>query len=181
MCKAHSATQKSNAKLSRLFAFGALVLAALLLIWVLQLPWSPLSAQKRCAAHLRTLGLALAIYHGDYDEFPPPDKWCDLLIEGGYATEDDFRCPANREHRCCYAINPNVSARANVARCVLLFETEGGWNQSGGPDLLTAANHDGKGSNILFCGRDVEFVPVEQFPNLLWHAPDAGSTRPTPE
>ncbi|MFH1369948.1 MAG: H-X9-DG-CTERM domain-containing protein [Planctomycetota bacterium] len=41
---------------------------------------------------------------------------------------------------------------------MLLFETEDGWNQSGGLELLTNENHHGEGSNILFCDGHVEFV-----------------------
>jgi prepilin-type processing-associated H-X9-DG protein len=42
------------------------------------------------------------------------------------------------------------------------------WNQFGGPEILTASHHRGKGANILFADGHVEFVPVEKFPTLRW-------------
>jgi hypothetical protein len=32
---------------------------------------------------------------------------------------------------------------------VLLFETKGGWNQYGGPELLSTKNHKGDGCHVL--------------------------------
>jgi prepilin-type processing-associated H-X9-DG protein len=50
---------------------------------------------------------------------------------------------------------------------VLLFETNGGWNKFGGPEILTTENHYGKGSNILFNDGHVRFVSHE-FDKLKW-------------
>jgi len=53
---------------------------------------------------------------------------------------------------------------------VLLFETKGGWNQFGGPEILTTENHKGKGCNILFNDGSVEFVKPERLGELKWEA-----------
>jgi len=53
--------------------------------------------------------------------------------------------------------NPNANAVARP-RMVAVFETEGGWNQFGGPELLAPENHGGEGCNILFSDLHVEFV-----------------------
>jgi len=68
---------------------------------------------------------------------------------------------------CHYAINPNVSPYSH-SRLVLLFETEGGWNQFGGPEILTFENHKGKGCNILFNDGHVDFVKPKQLGELKW-------------
>lgn len=162
------------------FATAGAVMGVLFLVfWILQFPRFTFTTQKRCAANLRALGATMLIYASDYDEkYPTADKWCDLLVE--YinvrehrkpirVTEKDFKCPGNKKERCSYAINPNVSPSSNP-RLVLLFETEGGWNQFGGPELLTADNHDGKGCNISFCDLHVEFVKKEKFGELKWKA-----------
>ena len=51
---------------------------------------------------------------------------------------------------------------------VLLFETNGGWNQYGGPELLTTENHKGKGCNVLLNFGNVEFVKPTEFEKLNW-------------
>jgi len=66
-----------------------------------------------------------------------------------------------------YAINPN--AEPNSPRdMVLLFETKGGWNQFGGPELVSFDNHRGEGCNILFNNGDINFVTPDEVGKLKW-------------
>jgi prepilin-type processing-associated H-X9-DG protein len=51
---------------------------------------------------------------------------------------------------------------------VLLFESTAGWNQVGGPELLTTRHHEGKGCNVLFVDYHAEFVKGEEIPRLKW-------------
>ena len=51
---------------------------------------------------------------------------------------------------------------------VLLFETEDGWNQFGGPELLTFENHGSKGCNVLFNDGHKEFIKPSQVSKLKW-------------
>jgi prepilin-type processing-associated H-X9-DG protein len=51
---------------------------------------------------------------------------------------------------------------------VLLFDTHPGWNQSGGPELLTTDNHKGDGCNVLFVDGHVDFVKTEDLNKLRW-------------
>jgi hypothetical protein len=51
---------------------------------------------------------------------------------------------------------------------VLLFEAEGGWNQFGGPEILTTKNHKGKGCHVLFNNGSVKFVEPQEFEKLKW-------------
>ncbi len=115
----------------------------------------------------------MLIYAGDYDEqLPTADKWCDLLIELGYISKDKkviekwFKCPANKNGRSHYAIN--VSLSLSHLRQVVLFETKAGWNQVGGPELLTTDNHNGKGCNVLFADGRVEFISANEISKLKW-------------
>jgi len=156
---------------------GAVMGVVFLVFWILQFPRFNFSTQNRCAANLRALGVTMLLYVSDYDEkYPTADKWCDLLIEYTNkehikkyirVTERNFKCPANRKKRCSYAINPNVSLSSSP-RLVLLFETEGGWNQFGGSEILTFENHREKGCNILFNDITVRFVKKEQLGELEW-------------
>jgi hypothetical protein len=127
-----------------------------------------------CGTNLSRLGKAMLIYSCGDGPYPTADKWCDILIEDMDVTEKDFRCPANRKERCSYAINPNVSPHSNP-RLVLLFETKGGWNKFGGPELLTTENHKGEGCNILFNDLHVEFVKPERLGELKWKGEEENS------
>ncbi len=42
------------------------------------------------------------------------------------------------------------------------------WNQFGGPEILTTENHGGKGCNIVFKDRRVDFVPTQRLGTLKW-------------
>jgi len=122
----------------------------------------------RCAENLTSLGKTMIIYACDYDDkYPTADKWCDLLIEYTDVTEKQFRCPANRKEGCSYAMNPNAKLTSSPDM-VVLFETKGGWNQFGGPEILTLDNHEGQGCNVLFNDLHVRFVKKEQLGELKW-------------
>jgi prepilin-type processing-associated H-X9-DG protein len=124
-----------------------------------------------CAANLRALGRAMQFYANDYEDYyPTPDSWCDLLLqyERADVTEELFVCPSGGEGRSHYAINPNADSIASRPDMVLVFETTGGWNQFGGPELLAPENHQGDGCNILFIDAHVEFVETKRFGELRW-------------
>lgn len=133
-----------------------------------------------CQVHLRQLKLPLDMYMDDNDgRYPTAENWCDLLKV--YHVEDDLVCPAKRRtgERCSYAINPNCEPNSPTD-VVLLFETKGGWNQHGGPEMLSIENHPEyrdwfwgykiPGCNIMFNDGHVEFVPKKRFAQLKWKA-----------
>jgi len=161
-------------KTGRFAIVGIVIGAVFFVFWVFQSPRSTFTAQKRCAANLRALGKWMILYAGDYDEqYPRTEKWCDLLTEYMKTTADNrviekcFICPANKKGRCHYAMNPNLSPRSQPG-LVLLFETKDGWNQIGGPEILTTENHHGKGCNVLFNDSHVEFVGADKISELRW-------------
>ncbi len=129
---------------------------------------------QSCAANLRVLGLTIFLYADENDGmYPISDKWCDLLIKYANVTESEFRCPNvdARGGRSNYALNENIAGKkvADVPRgVVLLFETKQGWNQCGGPELVTTENHGGQGCNVLFNDGHVELVRPEHISKLRW-------------
>jgi len=130
-----------------------------------------LAFRMTCATNLSGLGKAMLIYANDYDDmFPTPSEWCDLLIEYTEVTTKSFLCKGAPEGPCNYAMNENVAKLGISAPpdMVLLFETEPGWNQVGGPEMLTTDNHQGEGCNVLFVDGHVEFVKANQLHKLRW-------------
>ena len=125
-----------------------------------------------CSTNMAGLGKAMILYSNDFDEkFPTNSKWCDLLIEHAHVAPIAFRCKGATEGPCNYAINKNIEkldAHSAPPDMVLLFETHPGWNQSGGPEILTTENHLGEGCNVLFIDGYVEFVKTERLNKLRW-------------
>jgi prepilin-type processing-associated H-X9-DG protein len=120
-----------------------------------------------CMSHLKMLGVSLVLYANEHSgQYPAAERWCDLLADG-YVKAETFRCPTTKTESCDYALNPH--AEPNDARdVVLLLESQPGWNQRGGSELLTTENHDGKGCNVLFVDGHVEFVKAEKLAGLKW-------------
>lgn len=127
-----------------------------------------------CATNLSGLGKAVMVYIDDHnDTYPPAESWCDALIKECDVDPKQLLCPGTnaKDGLSCYAININVAGK-NISQVppdtVLLFETTAGVNPAGGPELLSADNHQGDGCNILFVDGHVKFVLTKDFPTLRW-------------
>lgn len=128
-----------------------------------------------CGTNIAGLAKVLTVYAGENDgNFPTAEKWCDLLIELDYTTKKQFVCPEVGKGRCHYATNPNADANS-PGDMVLVFETKDGWNQFGGPEILTTDNHEGEGCNVAFVDTHVDFVKAEQLADLMWKVEDQNS------
>lgn len=124
-----------------------------------------------CGTNLKGLSTAMMVYGNDYDdEAPTADKWCDLLIQEVDMSPESFKCPAAPEGKSNYAFNKNFHkvGGPESARTVAIFESHPGWNQVGGPELLTTEYHNGKGCNVGFGDGHVEFVPSDRLDDLYW-------------
>ena len=124
-----------------------------------------------CSTNMKGLSLAIHVYANDYDDkFPTGDKWCDLLMEEADVGPQSFKCPGVYEGDCHYAMNENVfkEGAKDEYDLVLLFETEGGWNQVGGRELLSLENHVGQGCKVAFVDGHIEFVRTEDIDDLKW-------------
>jgi len=164
--------------------------------------------RAECAANLVNIGLDLSYYHSTFMKkwsntsfdvvrsYPDPNYWNDLLLayyvktKTAYPyqvnTEDDvtmqgipagFMCNNNGEGLCNYAMNPNCTPES-PKNVVLLFEADSGWNQHGGPELMTFDHHQPRGCNVLFNDGTVRFITPEKAGVLNWGV-DATSLAPT--
>ena len=130
-----------------------------------------LAQETVCATNMSELGNAAFIYANDNNNtLPTPSKWCDLLIENTDVSEELFHCSGASEGLCNYAINKNIEniGADTPPDIVLLFETSPGWNQSGGPEILTTDNHKGEGCNVMYTDGRVEFVRKKDIHKLKW-------------
>ncbi len=122
----------------------------------------------KCMANLKSLGDAMNRYAEEHGMYPPPKSWCDLLA-GRYVSEETLRCPAGKDNRCDYAMNPDADP-CSPHDTVLLFESRPGWNQFGGSELRTFRYH--KGFNVLFVNGVVRFVTPDEAGGLKWRDDD---------
>ena len=123
------------------------------------------------ATNLKLLGVNLRFYADEHGgAYPPPEKWCDVLVEwsGGHLREA-LRYPRGEREGCPYAMNPHA-AGCGAPDVVLLFESRPGWNQAGGPELLTTENHAGRGCWVVFADGHGDFVAAADIPGLKWQA-----------
>jgi prepilin-type processing-associated H-X9-DG protein len=164
------------------------VIALLMAILMPALAQARFAAQQVvCMSNLKQLGVSTTMYaENNKGQYPTADKWCDLLEPYYKDNNKVLICPAtknkklgcaidpNAKNQCSYAINPNAKRDCRFpATTILLFESNPGWDQSGGPELLTTQNHGDKGCNVLFCDGHVEFVRAENINNLRWTAEPA--------
>lgn len=140
----------------------------------------PFDVRMQCGANLKDLWYRLRLYHrirhlqldGTAGErvsnYPTSITWCDEMVTlyGSVWHREDrftraFKCPSIDEGRCHYAMNPDCEYDS-PGDMVLLFETEQGWNQHGGPELFTFENHDPRGGLVLLNDGTVKFIRTEE-------------------
>jgi len=180
---AMSRVKKSNGALGgQGIALAGTIVSAVFLIFVIPLGAAlllPALANAKdkaltiqCMNNLRQLSVSARLYAGDHqDHFPPGETWCDALKT--YAGSDRvFKCAAaNPADRCDYAFNSKL-AGLNVSNIngntVLFFETDDGWNQNGGPELMLSNSRHRRAFVIGFADGHVEQVISDRLSKLRW-------------
>jgi len=144
----------------RLLAIGAIVASGMYLAFVARAIYVEEAGGRRDAAdlsHLAHLGVALQRYRCDHEgALPSASTWCDDL-RPYVASQAAFVPPSRPRLRSGYAYNSALSrvqysALSQPERTVAIFESDRGWNASGGPRLLpTNPRHLNRRDFYLFC------------------------------
>ena len=146
----------------------------------------PFELRVQCANNLVDLWHRLRLYHkaekirlkdssGENQiVYPAVDEWCDVMVRAYRIVGPKkwiirvHNCPSASEGKNHYAMNPNCKPDS-PPDMVLLFETKGGWNQHGGPELFTFDNHDPRGGCVLLNDGTVKFIRTrEELHQLRW-------------
>jgi hypothetical protein len=125
----------------------------------------------QCSTNMQNLTKALIAYADQNEGFlPVAENWCDILVDRPGVKKSMFKCKEADDPSTAFSININVAGK-NLAQLdpnmVMLFESDAGWNSSGGPELAIADRHT-KGSNFSFVNGEVFFIMKEAFDKLTW-------------
>jgi len=127
-----------------------------------------------CMNNAKQLAVAVVIHaQANTNSCPPAATWCDA-IQPEISMTSVFQCPAgDKTHQSHYAYNAKLSGLnlddvKNPAQTVLFFETDGGWNLSGGSELLPRKMRHNHGVVVGFVDGHVEVVPESRLSQLQW-------------
>jgi type II secretory pathway pseudopilin PulG len=125
-----------------------------------------------CVNNEKQLAIAMRMYASDNkDQLPPAATWCDA-IKVNVGSERIFKCvAANSSSRCDYAFNAKLGGmeEAKVAPdTVMIFESDGGWNANGGPELMIGKPRHARVFAVALADGSVQQVRESQLNTLRW-------------
>ncbi|HXF09470.1 MAG TPA: DUF4339 domain-containing protein [Desulfuromonadaceae bacterium] len=172
-------TLADKIKIPRRFILPAAVAGGILLLVALvtvALALGKMGGKKKamdCFNNEKQLAMAVRIYTARHNEhLPPSAAWCDA-IKGEVSSEKAYQCPtASHKNHCDYAFNAKLGGLDLVRvdpHTVMLFEADGGWNTSGGPELLRRRSRHGRVINIAFADGSVQQLSPAQLDGLRWN------------
>jgi prepilin-type processing-associated H-X9-DG protein len=183
---AHSRIRQSGGRLtgSGMATTGIVLSSIFMLLGLLAIPAAMLlpalsKAKQRaqsinCMNNIRQLELAVLLYSGDHkDVLPSATTWCDDITQY-VGSPQTFHCPTGDvSQRGHYAFNAKLSSlpnkkTTNPATTVMIFETDQGWNASGGPELMPKAPRHGRAFVVGFADGHVEVVAETRLSHLKW-------------
>lgn len=126
-----------------------------------------------CDVNTRHLTQAMSAYSNDYnDKFPPAATWCDS-IKTYVKQQDSFNDPARIGGGYGYGFNSALGGLSHAdltdpSRTVEIFESDGGWNASGGPEAMISQKRHRMGFMIGYTNGSVTLVDSMSVQNLNW-------------
>jgi prepilin-type processing-associated H-X9-DG protein len=152
-----------------------MVLAVILVLPAAMLVPALAKAKQRaqeinCRNNLKQLGLAVRIYNTDNKDTFPATNWCDTIINEAGTTKV-FVCPGAPAASSGYAFNSKVLGLEDgkvAPNTVLIFESDAGWNASGGAELMITQPRHGTTFNVCFADGSVQQIKAEQLSTLNW-------------
>ncbi|HOY58965.1 MAG TPA: DUF4190 domain-containing protein [Verrucomicrobiota bacterium] len=130
-----------------------------------------------CMNNLKQLALGALMYANDYnDQLPPADAWCDAVLKYTAGSEAVFHCPSGAPgQRCHYGYNARLTGKSLASvkdpdKVVLFFEVDGGWNVSGGPELMLASPRHARARGVAYLDGHCVMIRNDsrEIENLRW-------------
>jgi hypothetical protein len=134
-----------------------------------------------CENNIRQLSSAMREYVLAHDEqFPAADTWSDN-IKGRVPSTAAFTCPLAPQ-TCAYAFNLQLAGKKLSQvnpMTVMLFESDAGWNGSGGQDQMVARDHAPASDShaapgervlhVVFVNGEFASMPESGLKSLRWN------------
>jgi hypothetical protein len=123
-----------------------------------------------CINNLQRLAIGIRMYGVDNDDrMPPAAKWCDAIKL--LASPSDFQCPKQPDQRCAFAFNAKLDGKKQSdvhPLTVMLFESDAGWNGSGGASILKPHSHSTAFVSVVLADGTWQRIPRSQLDTLRW-------------
>ncbi len=124
-----------------------------------------------CENNARQVALAVKLYADENEgKCPPAVNWCDAILNNAPGPET-FRCPQRRSEQSGFAFNAKLAGKTLSSipgDTVLIFESDGGWNSTGGPEAVSARPPHGRSYFFGFADGNVRPVSRDELPQLRW-------------
>jgi len=126
-----------------------------------------------CVNNMKQLALGARIYSQDHqNHFPPAATWCDA-VKPEVNADKVFKCPAGDVNdRCDYGYNSQLDGleEKNIdPNTVLFFESDPGWNVSGGAERMLGQSRHGRTFVVAFADGHVEQLTADRLTQLRWN------------
>jgi hypothetical protein len=127
-----------------------------------------------CAVNARTLTKGITIYSNEHGgQLPDPAAWCDAILPSVGGSPAVFQCPDAQSLKSGYAFNSRLkgiklSDVRSPHSTVLLFESDGGWNASGGPEMMLQIPRHRMGIVVAFCDGNIQWIRGAALAGLRW-------------
>ena len=132
------------------------------------------SESIRCLSNARRLQIGVMMFEGSHtNQFPAATNWC-ASIRSFVGSSEVFLCREGDKTKLChYAFNANLDGInagkiKSPATTVVIFETDGGWNLSGGGELMISKPRHRQGVIVAFADGHAEMVKKERLSQLRW-------------
>ncbi len=124
-----------------------------------------------CENNIKQIGLAIRLYADENDgKCPQAVNWCDA-IQGNVNEPEAFQCPQRREEKSGFGFNSKLAGRILSGippDTVILFETSGGWNFSGGAKDIVQRPPHGRKYTFAFVDGSVRQLSEDEMTDLRW-------------
>jgi hypothetical protein len=102
--------------------------------------------------------------------YPDADSWCDTIRKEVTST-NHYQCPEDPTHAACaYAYNAALSGvKEPNPNTVMIFESDLGWNGSGGASNIIAKPRHGNRVIVGFASGQVRPVRTNELSQLRWN------------
>lgn len=125
-----------------------------------------------CMNSMRQMSIAVNMYASSHsNSLPEPTIWCDLLTTNGVLMSSSLSCPGFDGSGFGYAYNSNLAGMSYGKvnpQTVMFFESDIGWNASGGADAMISVPRHGGVFNVGFADGSVRQMRPSQTNTLRW-------------